>query len=77
MTPFSEWIKTQTHRPDPVGRLARETVTWAAWPSDTDLENCLAFLKATGSDQYIGGLLEAWVDYRTVIRCTPPAIRPA
>lgn len=74
MVQFSDWVKTQVHRPDGVGRLAREAVVDAAWPADGDFETCLRHIKKTERTQYVNGLEDAWGDYCVVVRCTPPGV---
>jgi hypothetical protein len=79
--PFSNWVRTQTHRWDSVGRLAREAFHNPNWPTGADLEGCLEYLKKSwqgdprAQGHLVNALIDAWGDYRVVVRCASPGIQ--
>ena len=77
MVQFSDWVKTQVHRWDGVGRLATEAFNNPNWPKNTDFEGCLTYLKKAWQGDplqtptLVEFLIMAWADYKIVVRCTP------
>jgi hypothetical protein len=76
MEAFSDWLKTQTHRWDPIGVLAREVKEDARWPKGETFDTCLTHLKKSTDPQVlnfrINALIEAWSNYSIILKCTPP-----
>lgn len=78
MDSFSSWVKTQTHRWDSVGRLAREAFHNPNWPKDMDFVGCLTYLKAAwqgdpkAQPHLVNALVDAWGDFRVLARCANP-----
>jgi hypothetical protein len=66
---FSEWLRQQTHRDDPVGDLSRDALSDKRRKGST-LNWWLKHLKQRGAcDGAFKALEQAWQDYATSLEC--------
>ncbi len=83
MTGFKAWLKTQTHRDDPVGDIARDAAADPLWPrGNAKLGTLIEHLESSGGspaaiealrgayDEWCGPSVTSWLKKERVKRQT-------